>query len=131
MPFAYIIDNIYLGDIFSSGNTELLSTVKNIFSLCPNPIQYSKHNHYKFVIEDDIDENIIEIAEKIYPLIEDGSIPTLIHCQAGRSRSASVVIYYLMKKYGKSFEDAYDIVNDKKEIGLNSGFDFQLRKCVF
>ena len=34
----------------------------------------------------------------------------LVHCNAGASRSASVVIAYLIMTQGKSFEEAFEIV---------------------
>jgi hypothetical protein len=36
MSFAHIIDDIYLGDVFSSNDQKVLSNVKQIVSLCPN-----------------------------------------------------------------------------------------------
>ena len=40
----------------------------------------------------------------------------LVHCMAGVSRSASVVIYYFMKKYGLSYNRAEKMVKDKRSI---------------
>ena len=46
----------------------------------------------------------------------------------GSSRSASVIIYYLMKFYGKSFEDALQYVKHKRDIvNLNINFANELR----
>lgn len=56
----------------------------------------------------------------------------LVHCQAGKSRSASVVIYYLMKRYSISFEDAYcHVAKIRPEIGLNTGFHNMLSTLTF
>lgn len=47
----------------------------------------------------------------------------LVHCYAGISRSATVVIAYLMSTQDKSFREAYDFVKSKRsEINPNEGF---------
>lgn len=52
----------------------------------------------------------------------------LVHCNAGVSRSASIVIGYLMKKQQCSFKSAYEKVKSKREcIQPNSGFLEQLK----
>jgi len=48
---------------------------------------------------------------------------TLVVCTAGRSRSASVCIAYLMKKKGLSFKAAFDKVKKARPlIEPNAGF---------
>ena len=51
----------------------------------------------------------------------------LVHCYAGVSRSASVVIAYLMNQHGMSLKDAYQYVKNKRYfIKPNEGFRKQL-----
>ncbi len=51
----------------------------------------------------------------------------LVHCQFGISRSASIVISYIMWKYKLSYEFAFDFVSKKREkIQPNEGFEKQL-----
>lgn len=53
----------------------------------------------------------------------------LVHCNAGVSRSASVVIGYLMQRRDMSAEDAYNLVKSWRPcIQPNAGFMQQLRK---
>ena len=40
----------------------------------------------------------------------------LIHCFMGASRSASVVIYYLMKKYNYGLNEAVMFCKNKREL---------------
>ncbi|XP_067891672.1 dual specificity protein phosphatase 19 isoform X1 [Heterodontus francisci] len=52
----------------------------------------------------------------------------LVHCNAGVSRSASIVIGYLMWVYGLSFKDAFSVVkNARQATNPNPGFMEQLR----
>jgi len=119
MPFSHIIDNIYLGDIFSSRDVGVLDKVKQVISVCPMEFIYDNHKHCIIDIEDIESEDIISVAKDVYSKLD---VPTLIHCHAGRSRSASIIIYYIMKKYNKSYDDAFNFVNTNREIGLNKGF---------
>lgn len=53
----------------------------------------------------------------------------LVHCNAGVSRSASVVVGYLMRRKGMSFEDALQMVKEKRTCCRpNDGFMRQLRR---
>lgn len=53
----------------------------------------------------------------------------LVHCNAGVSRAASIVIAYLILVRGMRFDDAYALVKSKREcIQPNAGFIKQLKK---
>lgn len=47
-------------------------------------------------------------------LAKDGAV--LVHCYRGRSRSATVVVAFLMRKHGYSAERALSKVRGKREI---------------
>lgn len=51
----------------------------------------------------------------------------LVHCAAGVSRSASIVIAYIMKTKKLKFEEAFNLVKSKRSIICpNRGFRSQL-----
>ena len=50
-----------------------------------------------------------------------------MHCAAGVSRSASIVIAYIMWDKKMSFEEAFEFVESKRKIGPNNGFIEQLK----
>lgn len=51
-----------------------------------------------------------------------------VHCAMGRSRSATCVIMYIMKRFGVAFEDAFEYVKRRREVvDPNEGFLRQLR----
>lgn len=49
-----------------------------------------------------------------------------MHCQKGYSRSAAVVVAYLMLKHKLNVRAALATVREKREIGPNDGFLYQL-----
>jgi hypothetical protein len=58
---------------------------------------------------------------------DDGDGAVLVHCQRGVSRSATVVIAYLMKHRGMSRDDAYVLVKGRRPlVDPNIGFWEQL-----
>ena len=63
-------------------------------------------------------ENCFNFIDKS---MTEGSI--LIHCAAGISRSATIVIAFLMKKLGWSMEKAYKFTSLKRvQVSPNYGF---------
>lgn len=51
-----------------------------------------------------------------------------VHCYAGVSRSATVVLAYLMKEQGLTLSAAFKFVKARRFILPNDGFKAQLRK---
>eukprot|EP00511_Aplanochytrium_stocchinoi_P011432 CAMPEP_0204865468 /NCGR_PEP_ID=MMETSP1348-20121228/10010_1 /ASSEMBLY_ACC=CAM_ASM_000700 /TAXON_ID=215587 /ORGANISM="Aplanochytrium stocchinoi, Strain GSBS06" /LENGTH=179 /DNA_ID=CAMNT_0052016765 /DNA_START=218 /DNA_END=757 /DNA_ORIENTATION=- len=52
----------------------------------------------------------------------------LVHCQVGMSRSAAVVMAYLMKKKGWTFEYSYKFLKEKRSMVTEKSFGEQLRE---
>ena len=58
-----------------------------------------------------------------------GGGKVLVHCNDGMSRSASLVIAYLMQKYGLDFKAALSHVQSRRFcVQPNDGFEQQLRE---
>jgi len=51
-----------------------------------------------------------------------------VHCAAGRSRSAAMVVGYLMYKDKLTFAEAFTCVNDIRRLCLNLAFETQLQE---
>eukprot|EP00727_Mastigamoeba_balamuthi_P009759 m51a1_g5405 putative dual specificity protein phosphatase 1-like (282) ;mRNA; f:72638-73593 len=53
----------------------------------------------------------------------------LVHCAAGQSRSATIVIAYIMRKEGCSYEEALErVARQRPQVKPNAGFVESLRK---
>lgn len=128
----YIIDNIYLGNSSHTEDELQVIGVSYVFNITTN-----YYRSYKKIIEincptEDIDEwNILEsfpkIVDKIKELSDKGHT-IYVHCHAGISRSASVIILYLIKYHKYSFREAFKFVRSKRIcIQPNPGFVKQLK----
>jgi protein-tyrosine phosphatase len=132
-----IIDNLYLGSSFNAYSiTELtnkkINVIINVTEEIDNFYQTNpKITYYRFPIKDNNLDDITEILDQTYEIIESHLIKgdnILVHCFMGASRSASVIIYYLMKKYNWSYIQSHQLVyNKRKVVNLSSKFDSILK----
>lgn len=137
-PSHEIIDNLYLGSCFNAYNFYELKNknIKVVINITDNIDNYHEQNlmltYYKYPIRDnnidDITNILIETAKVIELHLSRGE-SVLVHCYMGASRSASVIIYYLMKKNNWSYEYAKTFVIIKRPlVNLSNKFDEILKK---
>jgi protein-tyrosine phosphatase len=86
---------------------------------------------YKYIkIEDYPEAQILPHFETAFEFINEGmqSGCVLVHCNAGVSRSVTVVVAYLMKTKNMSLKQALDLVKTKRPTMCpNEGFQTQLQ----
>lgn len=128
---TYIIDNIYLGSAFNAASSEILNelNIKLIINATVEISNYypEEYQYIRYKLYDNNKQSIKKYLEQAFKDIKDyqnnnnnGNI--LIHCFMGASRSASIVIYYIMKTLkhedGKSysFDDAVKYIREKRII---------------
>lgn len=129
-----IIHGLYLGGEETAFNKELLkknnvSTILNITSSIPFYYE-SEFTYHRIPIIDEPNVDIKQYFDETFKIIDDTLTENkkiLIHCQAGISRSATIVIAYIMKKNKIEMNDAYKLVHTGRPcIGPNLGFCGQL-----
>lgn len=110
--------------ISSFGFTHVLNATKEL----PNYFEDKALQYLKIPINDYETENITPYFRQAFEFIESargGKI--LIHCVLGRSRSFAFLVMYIMKKYGLSYEESNEVVNERRFLGqINVGFQEQL-----
>ena len=128
-----ITDKIWLGNASAARNISLLKTkgITKVLSIMNNPPYIYKDSdgiNLKYInIYDKPRENIIQHFGDCINFIE-GKENVLVHCIFGKSRSATIVIAYLMWKEKRSLNDAINFVNQKRKIAIpNIGFKKQLQ----
>lgn len=131
--------NIFIGNIFDASNIENIknNNINAVFNISPVDIPKSKDiRYYNLSIDDspvvDIYTHLPNVISYIDKEITNGS-KILVNCQVGVSRSASVVISYLLYKYGQLFAYNYDIAYNilkkcRNIVRPNDGFRQQLIK---
>ena len=136
-----IEEGLFLGSIGTANNKEELKNfnVTHILTVANSlPPKYPNESVYKVLnvadtkftdLQQHFDEcfNYIEQAKRA-----GGSV--LVHCFAGMSRSATIVLSYLMKKHGLRVSQALAHVKSKRpQAAPNAGFILQLqdleKKC--
>lgn len=71
---------------------------------------------------------MIEIGFHFLEHVVNSRDKVLVHCMAGISRSVSLIVYYLMKKYHLDFDNALQFVKNKRKIANpNNSFKLQLK----
>jgi len=128
-----ILSRLFLGSIKSALNVVALvkQNITHILTIHDslNPT-YPNHFEYMWIQADDYETvNIIQHFEKVIQFIEEGRQKggILVHCQAGVSRSVSLVIAYIMYTKKLSLQSSLELVKSKRNVASpNSGFLKQL-----
>ena len=128
-----IEEKLWLGNYWSASNVKDLKDkgIKKVISIMDGVSpEYCEEDGFiqkKFKLDDSSFENIIQYFGECLKFIK-GDEKVLVHCAAGASRSATIVIAYMMWNKQKSYEEASKIVRDKRPIVYpNTGFREQLK----
>jgi len=127
-----VIDNLWISNVYTARNDLILkhNNIKHVVSLYP--IKLTPEFNQKYInIYDfngiDIQQHFDETFNFIDEHINNGE-SVLVHCHVGRSRAATIVIYYLMRKFKIPFLKAYHYLKSKRPlIHPNPGFLEQLK----
>ena len=133
-PSDLIIDNIWLGNYAAAENIKELKDkgIKKVLTLMdfggPYYLEQDGFVHKRYNIEDFDSQNILQYFGECLHFMK-GEEKILVHCMAGASRSATIVIAYLMWTQKMDYEKAFQFVKDKRYIVYpNFGFRKQLQQ---
>jgi protein-tyrosine phosphatase len=128
---SLIISNLYLGGEVDSRNPQLVqnATVINVAAEISKTPYAEK---YIYIPCDDNNFNIKQYFNQTFSIIDrelKAGKNVLVHCYAGVSRSATIVIAYLMRKYRWSMFKAINFVRSRRLIiNPNIYFVYQLQE---
>jgi hypothetical protein len=123
-----ILPGLYIGSQWGADNRP--AWISNVLTVTnhPRPPGGSMCIWKSFTLADSPKSNISQYFEEAFGFIENTSSAIIVHCKAGGSRSPTIVISYLMKKYNVPFEAAWKFVRKKNpRTGPNRGFIDQLK----
>jgi protein-tyrosine phosphatase len=127
---THIIDNLYLGSAFNAAAYQTLRDldIKVVINVSKEITNYydGEYIYHRYNLYDNNKHSIVKHLKQAYNDIlyhqKNTSGNILVHCYMGASRSASVIIYYLMKhkKHDNgnlyTFDDALKYIHDKRSI---------------
>lgn len=137
--FAEIIpQKLYFGNAILARNDDELKkmNIKVIIDLIDyiKPEDVIKHtNEFEYINVPvaDFPDNNINWAEKLADIIEKRikeNKVVYVHCVQGMSRSASLILYYLITREHKTFKEAFDFVKSVRPV-LCPTFGFMTGLC--
>lgn len=126
-PSLIIEPYLYLGGASINLNPKIanyygITHILNMASeQAPNMQLFASPNiRYKHIPADDVlNYNIRYHFEEAFEIIDDARRTNgriLVHCAMGISRSATIVIAYIMSRYNMSLRTSYDYVRSKRPI---------------
>ena len=131
-----IAPRLYLGNAASARNRAALRArgvthVLNATASLPNSFERERAFAYcRAPVDDTLQADLrghFDLAAAFIGAALRGGGGCLVHCQQGVSRSAALVIAYLMRAEGLDFDDAFARVRARRFIHPNENFVRQLR----
>jgi hypothetical protein len=127
-----ITDKVFLGNEEGGLNKEKLKelgvTHVLICGLDLHKFHPEEFTYKHFLIDDHPNEDLKKYFREAL-MFMDSSKKVYVHCWAGVSRSASIVIAYIMWKKKLNYEEAHSFVKERREwINPNEGFISQLKE---
>ena len=136
-----IVPGLWIGNMVAANDLHLLkkNNIKYIFNISrdiPNFYEISKNfEYYNFQVDDsllikDIDlmtQNLNILVNELDTRLRKKNGSILVHCYAGRQRSAIVVAAYLVFKYNMTPEDAcqYILTRRPEAFHYNTSINFK------
>lgn len=135
--YAHVFNGLFISDIFGPQNVSWVQArdFGGIIDLSntPTPMKFAKrHEVMRIAVDDNAHTNLTPYFERTYRFIDSylkKGKNVLVFCRAGRSRSASIVLYYLMKTFALSTDEALAYLKKKRpQVGPISAFIKQLEQ---
>ncbi|CAF1290280.1 unnamed protein product [Adineta steineri] len=132
----HVIDGLYIGSQDAASNLPCLNECKithilNVATGIQNAFPH-QYNYLDIELLDVPETNISKVFTQTNKFIEQALADhgcVLVHCNAGISRSASIVLAYLIGIHRMQYEEAYQLLKKARvNIRPNDGFVRQLNE---
>eukprot|EP01112_Ceratiomyxa_fruticulosa_P022589 TRINITY_DN8321_c0_g2_i1.p1 TRINITY_DN8321_c0_g2~~TRINITY_DN8321_c0_g2_i1.p1 ORF type:complete len:229 (+),score=58.41 TRINITY_DN8321_c0_g2_i1:52-687(+) len=137
-PPTEILPHVFLGSGYNAKDQSIIDAVGIGYILNvadeidDKPPKWYKGKYLKMVIQDHVEEHKPQYAtfEKLFEIFDEcekSGTKCLIHCARGRSRSATVVIAYLMQRKSMTLKNAHNHVKELRPlVGPHKNLKVQL-----
>ena len=120
-----IVPGLFLGDCTAAERPP--GSVRRIINMTQSAGFHEGRLKYLHIdIDDNDDAPILKFVDRANAFLDEGlrsSEHVLVHCNSGMSRSATLVIAFLMSRRGMSLADAYETTRSARPVILpNRGF---------
>ncbi|KAI5819560.1 protein-tyrosine phosphatase-like protein, partial [Pyronema omphalodes] len=143
VSYDEIIPGLFLGKCVLHDDFLQNQGITHVLSLTSERVEISKECgivHKQFIVRDNCTQNLLQSLLEGVQFIEDaftGAVKpqpsqiaepkVFVHCRMGISRSASIVVAYVMKIFDYSYEEGLCFVKKKRQfINPNKAFVAQL-----
>ena len=134
MSVCEIIPNLWLGNILiAKSNKFFIENNITVVVNCSKDIPFY-HNHttnYRIAVDDNLKKEEIdkfyEYLPKIIPIVHNHLLKNdrvLVHCYAGKQRSASIVCCYLLTYGDMDFKKSIESIKTKRLVSFTPEINF-------
>lgn len=131
-----LLDCLYIGSVGAAMNKAVLKEegITHVLTVADklSPMFPTEFTYLSIPLLDSAEANLLEILPRALEFIEtarEAGGKTLVHCFAGKSRSSSVCIAYLMQRERLNLLEALRFVRTRREVVMpNTGFLTQLKQ---
>jgi predicted protein tyrosine phosphatase len=127
VPDELIAGSLFIGPKEAAANPDTLRArnIKRVIVCCSSIPCYLSNSdeadirYLRLAMADSLDQNLLEHLPYAFSFIEEGirsGEATLVHCNAGVSRSGAVVVAWLMRSQRLSFAEALALAKTKRAI---------------
>lgn len=133
---THVIDHLYLGSAFNAADYDWLKAndIDIVINVAPGISNWypDDFKYYNINVEDLNQASMKPHFEAFYRLVTDNPGKKIfVHCFAGKSRSACLVLFYLIKKYGWSMEMAINYLKEQRNsININCTFIEEIERLI-
>lgn len=123
-----IIDNIYVGSAFNAADYKWLKSNKIdiIINVAPGISNFylDEFEYHNINVEDLNNASMAPHFGKFLRLVKENPDKNIfVHCFAGKSRSVSLILYYLIKEKNMELEEAINLLKSiRPTININCTF---------
>ena len=133
MSACEILTNLWLGNIRDSRNIEFINSIDVVVN-CSKKIPFLNKNKkcIRIPVDDNLEKIEIENMYKYFPKITEiihnylqNNKIVFVHCYAGKQRSASIVIAYIMRYLHINYKNSLKLLESKRSIVFTPLVNFE------